>query len=237
MDVLELPKPVINFLRTMSKEMNRYSLSWDIFGGSDSVTLTLTWKQVDMKDDIDLYRQNSGLPSDTRKSRSNKEDTFERVDVKSPRGKSLESINQYQSQNHQQELNKIRTHSPAPLHNPEILKKCPPTSLAYMKRKEQTRANGFSNCKTMSGINEIVKSTKKQTSITPSTNNQIEATNDIDPWIKRDDIQQTELRKKRPPQSINNDPMIETKSFNSNETNSSNSNQNKVTFDPNLHYI
>jgi hypothetical protein len=44
MDVLELPRPVINFLRTMSKEMNRYSLCWDIYGGSESVTLTLTWK-------------------------------------------------------------------------------------------------------------------------------------------------------------------------------------------------
>lgn len=44
MDVLELPRPVINFLRTMSKEMHRYSLCWDIYGGSESVTLTLTWK-------------------------------------------------------------------------------------------------------------------------------------------------------------------------------------------------
>ena len=44
MDVLELPRPVINFLRTMAKEGCRYVLSWDMFGGSDSVTLTLTWK-------------------------------------------------------------------------------------------------------------------------------------------------------------------------------------------------
>jgi hypothetical protein len=44
MDVLELPRPVINFLRTMSKEMHRYSLCWDIYGGTESVTLTLTWK-------------------------------------------------------------------------------------------------------------------------------------------------------------------------------------------------
>lgn len=46
MDVLELPRPVINFLRTMSKEMHRYSLCWDIYGGSDGVTLTLTWKMT-----------------------------------------------------------------------------------------------------------------------------------------------------------------------------------------------
>ena len=44
MDVLELPRPVINFLRTMSKEMHRYSLCWDIYGGNEGVTLTLTWK-------------------------------------------------------------------------------------------------------------------------------------------------------------------------------------------------
>lgn len=47
MDVLELPRPVINFLRNMAKEGTRYSLSWDIFGGSDTVTLTLTWNLVD----------------------------------------------------------------------------------------------------------------------------------------------------------------------------------------------
>ncbi|CAF1016839.1 unnamed protein product [Didymodactylos carnosus] len=46
MDVLELPRPVINFLRTMAKESCRYVLSWDIFGGPDSVTLTLTWKLI-----------------------------------------------------------------------------------------------------------------------------------------------------------------------------------------------
>ena len=52
MDVLELPRPVINFLRTMSKEMHRYSLCWDIYGGSESVTLTLTWKiNCDLTDD------------------------------------------------------------------------------------------------------------------------------------------------------------------------------------------
>ncbi|CAF0763360.1 unnamed protein product [Didymodactylos carnosus] len=46
MDVLELPRPVINFLRTMAKESCRYVLSWDIFGGPESVTLTLTWKLI-----------------------------------------------------------------------------------------------------------------------------------------------------------------------------------------------
>lgn len=57
MDVLELPRPVINFLRTISKEMNRYSLCWDIYGGSESVTLTLTWKiNCDESDDEQLAK-------------------------------------------------------------------------------------------------------------------------------------------------------------------------------------
>ncbi|CAF1570856.1 unnamed protein product, partial [Adineta steineri] len=34
-------------LRTMAKESCRYVLSWDIFGGTDTVTLTLTWKLID----------------------------------------------------------------------------------------------------------------------------------------------------------------------------------------------
>jgi hypothetical protein len=57
MDVLELPRPVINFLRTMSKEMNRYSLCWDIYGGSESVTLTLTWKINDLLIENNIQQQ------------------------------------------------------------------------------------------------------------------------------------------------------------------------------------
>lgn len=57
MDVLELPRPVINFLRTMAKESCRYALSWDIFGGPDSVTLTLTWKLID--DDLSCTLTNN----------------------------------------------------------------------------------------------------------------------------------------------------------------------------------
>ena len=44
MDVLELPKPVINFLRTMSSEKEKYLLTWDLYGDGNSVTLSLTWK-------------------------------------------------------------------------------------------------------------------------------------------------------------------------------------------------
>ena len=70
MDVLELPRPVINFLRNMAKEGTRYALSWDIFGGEDSVTLTLTWKLVDepltMKNEMGLpsnpFLNESSLP-------------------------------------------------------------------------------------------------------------------------------------------------------------------------------
>ncbi|CAF1283018.1 unnamed protein product [Rotaria sordida] len=54
MDVLELPRPVINFLRTMTKESCRYVLSWDIFGGTDTVTLTLTWKLNDNESQVSL---------------------------------------------------------------------------------------------------------------------------------------------------------------------------------------
>ncbi|CAF0747116.1 unnamed protein product [Rotaria sp. Silwood1] len=61
MDVLELPRPVINFLRTMAKESCRYALSWDIFGGPDSVTLTLTWKLID--DEVQSSMINETLSS------------------------------------------------------------------------------------------------------------------------------------------------------------------------------
>ena len=61
MDVLELPRPVINFLRTMVKESCRYALSWDIFGGPDSVTLTLTWKLIDVEAESSMINEISSL--------------------------------------------------------------------------------------------------------------------------------------------------------------------------------
>ncbi|CAF0848221.1 unnamed protein product [Rotaria sordida] len=62
MDVLELPRPVINFLRTMAKESCRYALSWDIFGGPDSVTLTLTWKLIDDEAQSSMINETMSSP-------------------------------------------------------------------------------------------------------------------------------------------------------------------------------
>ncbi|KAL7669153.1 hypothetical protein ACOME3_009819 [Neoechinorhynchus agilis] len=44
-DVLQLPKPVINFLRTMTKDdVSKYAqLTWDIAGDHEQVKLSLTW--------------------------------------------------------------------------------------------------------------------------------------------------------------------------------------------------
>ena len=67
MDVLELPRPVINFLRTMSKEMHRYVLCWDIYGGNENVTLTLTWKLEQMGGNPP-QKQSSTTEEDERRS-------------------------------------------------------------------------------------------------------------------------------------------------------------------------
>jgi hypothetical protein len=104
MDVLELPRPVINFLRTMAKEGCRYVLSWDIFGGSDAVTLTLTWKlsddqsqvliskspQQEVYDDLQICHNDS--ISSPRRSRRD-DNTFVSSIFRSPRGKSSEDNN------------------------------------------------------------------------------------------------------------------------------------------------
>ena len=66
MDVLELPRPVINFLRTMAKESCRYALSWDIFGGPDSVTLTLTWKLIDDESQSSMINEASPSSSSSK---------------------------------------------------------------------------------------------------------------------------------------------------------------------------
>jgi hypothetical protein len=104
MDVLELPRPVINFLRTMAKESCRYVLSWDIFGGTDTLTLTLTWKlinddtqssiqrnsQIQINDD--LHIRNIDLISPPRCSRRDENSSTSAM-FRASRGKSLEGNN------------------------------------------------------------------------------------------------------------------------------------------------
>lgn len=107
MDVLELPRPVINFLRTMAKEGCRYVLSWDIFGGNDAITLTLTWKSNEneendgddqsqllktpleqVNDELNTRRNDS--TSSPRRSRRDETTTAAAI-FRSSRGKSLEN--------------------------------------------------------------------------------------------------------------------------------------------------
>ena len=89
MDVLELPRPVINFLRTMAKEGCRYVLSWDIFGGTDAVTLTLTWKLNEDQSPIEQVYDDLQIRHTDSPRRSRRD-----VNVSRPiRGKSLENYN------------------------------------------------------------------------------------------------------------------------------------------------
>jgi hypothetical protein len=124
MDVLELPRPVINFLRTMTKEGCRYTLSWDIFGGPDTVTLTLTWKLIvdesessvvnktTLKSDEqqiydDLYIRNINPTLSPRRSRRDGNTPVSAIFCSS-RGKSLEGTKQIPC-HHQQLSNFKRT--------------------------------------------------------------------------------------------------------------------------------
>jgi hypothetical protein len=68
MDVLELPKPVINFLRTMSSEREKYLLTWDLYGDGNSVTLSLTWK---LANDNNQNESETKQTNSTQKSSSN----------------------------------------------------------------------------------------------------------------------------------------------------------------------
>ena len=98
MDVLELPRPVINFLRTMTKESCRYVLSWDIFGATDSVTLTLTWKLIDGESSLLTSRSSQEIQDFSTKNnhsilsshRSRRDETSL---IRTSRGKSLEGNN------------------------------------------------------------------------------------------------------------------------------------------------
>lgn len=112
MDVLELPRPVINFLRTMAKEGCRYVLSWDIFGGNDGITLTLTWKsnenndeqlqalkspsEQQVHDDLHIARNDSS--SLARRSRRDEPTATTAAAIfRSSRGKSLENHHPHQT--------------------------------------------------------------------------------------------------------------------------------------------
>jgi hypothetical protein len=103
----------------MAKESCRYALSWDIFGGPDSVTLTLTWKLIDDESQSSIINEPSSpslkqqqnyddphirtrstvknsnsLTSPRRSRRDNPTSTHENTSVpaifRSSRGKSLE---------------------------------------------------------------------------------------------------------------------------------------------------
>ena len=81
MDVLELPRPVINFMRSISKEMHRYKLHWDMYGASDSVSLTLTWRlHCDPTDTDKSRKQHQQKLNDLmRSTRSSSSDTYQEV--------------------------------------------------------------------------------------------------------------------------------------------------------------
>ena len=81
MDVLELPRPVINFMRSISKEMHRYKLHWDMYGASDSVSLTLTWRlNCDPIDTDKSRKQHQQKLNDLMQStRSSSSDTYQEV--------------------------------------------------------------------------------------------------------------------------------------------------------------
>ena len=115
MDVLELPRPVINFLRTMAKEGCRYVLSWDIFGGTDAVTLTLTWKLNDEQSQFpttkssqeliydDLHIRHNDSISSPRRSRRDELISKPTI-LRTSRGKSLE-------ENHLSSTKQVASHS------------------------------------------------------------------------------------------------------------------------------
>ena len=54
MEVLELPNAVISFMRSISKEIYRYTLFWDINGTDESIGLSLKWKLNIDKSNEDL---------------------------------------------------------------------------------------------------------------------------------------------------------------------------------------
>lgn len=54
--MLELPKAVISLMRSISQEMHRYTLFWDINGTDESIGLSLKWKlNINEKTDENLY--------------------------------------------------------------------------------------------------------------------------------------------------------------------------------------
>lgn len=91
MDVLELPRPVINFLRTMSKEMHRYFLCWDIYGGNENVTLTLTWKLQQQV--MQQHSQQQSHTSNSLPSQSTESDDYEETDNEVAHNSNNEAVN------------------------------------------------------------------------------------------------------------------------------------------------
>jgi hypothetical protein len=111
----------------MAKESCRYALSWDIFGGPDSVTLTLTWKLIDEETQSSIINESSSTikspqstydnprstvktshPSASPPRRSRRDETLSQNEnasvpaiFRSSRGKSLEGSNKQTACQHQ----------------------------------------------------------------------------------------------------------------------------------------
>ena len=279
MDVLELPRPVINFLRTMSKEMNRYSLCWDIYGGSENVTLTLTWKinELSIENNNQQTKLNDTSENNNSTATLTQQVNHKQIQFNNPSVDCTKVVSQQQQKAVKSNLNKnssdaelqktrkdsVNKNDEAKLSDEKIveniktatntmeeqqpkilnrstnslIKPCPPPSLAYIKRKSLNQKLVLS--KQMSVPVSLQKENYTFYQQVPCEN---------DPWIKRNETN-AEANKEITAVATN----LENSTTTNSENNHSNerklslqatdsysnpaSNQNKVKFDLNLHYI
>ena len=279
MDVLELPRPVINFLRTMSKEMNRYSLCWDIYGGSENVTLTLTWKinELSIENNNQQTKLNDTSENNNSTATLTQQVNHKQIQFNNPSVDCTKVVSQQQQKAVKSNLNKnssdaelqktrkdsVNKNDEAKLSDEKIveniktatntmeeqqpkilnrstnslIKPCPPPSLAYIKRKSLNQKLVLS--KQMSVPVSLQKENYTFYQQVPCEN---------DPWIKRTE-KNAEANKEITAVATN----LENSTTTNSENNHSNerklslqatdsysnpaSNQNKVKFDLNLHYI
>lgn len=197
MDVLELPRPVINFLRTMSKEMHRYSLCWDIYGGSENVTLTLTWKlSCEDSSDSGEAKPETKSPKHSRKAKKkNRQYQHFRLDTLKTCSRILTDKRNAQSDFKQQCNNLSPCHSSKEkLHEPRryldasispVFSSSLNTPTKYSHKNWEKRPPRGKSLESYEN-KEAIYENNKQNSINRNTFSVFKNTSDWDPWIRRD---------------------------------------------------
>lgn len=181
----------------MSKEMHRYSMCWDIYGGSENVTLTLTWKlSCEDSNDSGEAKSVTKSPKNSQKAKKkNRQFQHFRLDTLKTCSRILTDKRNVQSDFKTQCDNVSPCHSSKEkLHEPHryfdasispIFTSSSNTPIKYSHENWEKRPSRGKSLESYEK-KEVINENNQINSIKRSTFSIFKNTHDFDPWIRRD---------------------------------------------------